>query len=154
MGSVEVRGIGGRHAGRRGLKKNEQKQIEKNVKQKDSKLYNLNLFRPVKILGLRENVRISGQSKFLRWPLDRSGRSKKRLYERDTPVRKVLGKPRCVFFISGNPVFLGFRRAILWGYYSVYWTDVTHSHVHIRRIYSRHVRTSVLLGEALLAHPV
>ena len=37
-GSVEVRGMGGRRAGRRGLKKMGKKLLRKNVRQKDSKL--------------------------------------------------------------------------------------------------------------------
>jgi len=43
-GSVEVRGMERRHAGRRGLKKNGQKSLEKKVKQKDLKLYNFKSF--------------------------------------------------------------------------------------------------------------
>jgi hypothetical protein len=54
--------------------------LKKNPSKKTQNCTILSLFRPVKILGLRGNERISGQLKFLRWPLDRSGRSKKWLY--------------------------------------------------------------------------
>ena len=78
-----------RHAGRRVLKKNGPKNIYiQNVKQKDLKMYSLSLFRPVKILGLRGNERISGQLFFLRWPLDRSGRSKKGCTNQGTRKRR------------------------------------------------------------------
>jgi hypothetical protein len=61
-----------RHAGRRGLKKNGQKQNLKKCQAERLKIVQfqvfsgqfLSLFRPVKNLGLRENERISGQLKF------------------------------------------------------------------------------------------
>ena len=72
----------GRPAGRRGLKKRGLGEVEKKSQAKRLKI--VSLFRPVIFFGLRENERIFGQLMFLRWPLDRSGRSK-RLYMTSPP---------------------------------------------------------------------
>ena len=76
----------------------------------------LGLFRPVEILGLRENERIFGQLKVLRWPLDRSGRSKKRLYPPWTPflLLRTAGFEPFVPQSGGTPLRLNHARPLGW----------------------------------------